>query len=116
MPPAAVLQRGGRAAQVAAAERSGLLDEARSLEQQLAAQARKMDKALREAEARMQVALAAREAVHGDDLNLLEGGLLQRLQARPDLPHAGFECRGPGLTSLLAEALSRRQALIGSLC
>ena len=72
--------------QAAASKEALLTEEARSMEQQLARQARRVDKVAKEAEARMQVALAAKEAAHGNDLNLLEGGLLQRLKVWLGLP------------------------------
>ena len=39
--------------------------------------------AKKEAEAKMHVALAAQETSHGHDLNLLEGGWLQRIKVSP---------------------------------
>ena len=66
--------------QTAAKERQALLDKAHRQEQLLLQQVKEKEQALKEAEASMQVAIAARDAAHGNDLHLLEGGLLQRVE------------------------------------
>ena len=87
--------------QVTALEKQVMKEQMQQQEQLLQQQAREMELAQREAEVKLQVAMAAQDAAHGKDLNLLEGGLFQRIQVGFDFISFDTlsECRGTRLST-----------------